>query len=371
MSERGMYTHEVVTHEIDQNLFMTRSGKIVEGNFEVGDSLVVMHSDIRPLPVYKTRIDPLVEEPPIRKLLKSGARIVVTICKTPVEIQYDTSEMDCGETQDLTAVGCNGPYVWELVEGGGPVGGELAELEDPREDMTHTESPVDPTVDDDETKDYKPWSRWHNTTTDKYFVCVDESEGAAVWIEYKAPPDGGLGDQIRYIAPNANPNCEHNAKITVQDYYKSFPDPPGYPTEAELEINIQCYHLSDVAYHGWRCWTFIPYTCRLGPEAPTCIRFICGYDEYDCEGTAVGTVVVDNIYVNKKQFPPPPGLPDWCGNDINNCEQYMGGLLYGRVGGTGDCVPFYDFCAGHFSGEYEDVRTPQMLLDGCCPHALM
>jgi hypothetical protein len=44
-----------------------------------------------------------------------------------------------------------------------------------------TLSTVDPTVNDDITKHYGKGDRWQNITTQKEFVCVDETAGAAIW----------------------------------------------------------------------------------------------------------------------------------------------------------------------------------------------
>jgi len=367
--DKYTYTYETVAHEIDRNLFMTDSGKIVEGNLEVGDRVVVMHVENRPMPVYRTRVEPVVEEPPTGIVDLGGKGKLVEVCKTPVEIEYITDEMQCGETQELTAVGCLGPYVWELVQGGGPGGGELEETEEPREGMKHTTAGVDPSSSDDYDDGYRPWSRWHNTVTDKYFVCVDAAVGEAVWIEYKPPPDGGLGDSIKYTAPDTNPNCEHNAKIRVKDYYKNFPDPPGYPTQADLDITVQCYTGTTAAYRVWECHTYVPYDCRY-QTPPRCIRFICGYSEYRCDGQEIQYVAVNSWEVNRDQKPPPPGLPDYCGNHIDDCTVHMGGYLYYRYGSQG-CIQDKPYCVGHYDGEIEDVRTEAMKQNGCCPAALM
>jgi hypothetical protein len=40
---------------------------------------------------------------------------------------------------------------------------------------------TDPTVNDDETQDYKPFSRWVNTSTGEIWICLDATTGAAVW----------------------------------------------------------------------------------------------------------------------------------------------------------------------------------------------
>lgn len=47
---------------------------------------------------------------------------------------------------------------------------------------------IDPIVTDDVNSNYEVLSRWANTVTDKIFTCIDNSAGAAIWIE------GGAGD---------------------------------------------------------------------------------------------------------------------------------------------------------------------------------
>lgn len=46
----------------------------------------------------------------------------------------------------------------------------------------YNETTVDPTVDNDTDEGYSVGSRWWNTTTDKEFVCLDITDGAAVWV---------------------------------------------------------------------------------------------------------------------------------------------------------------------------------------------
>ena len=50
---------------------------------------------------------------------------------------------------------------------------------------------VDPVVGNDSSQGYEVGSRWVNVTDDKAFTCVDNSVGAAIWIEGGA---GGFGD---------------------------------------------------------------------------------------------------------------------------------------------------------------------------------
>ena len=48
---------------------------------------------------------------------------------------------------------------------------------------------VDPTVNDDETQGYSVETQWLNTSANKVFVCMNASEGEAVWVELTAATD--------------------------------------------------------------------------------------------------------------------------------------------------------------------------------------
>jgi len=50
---------------------------------------------------------------------------------------------------------------------------------------------VAPGITDDISKGYEPGSSWVNITTDKAYVCLDATTGAAVWIETTAGAGGG------------------------------------------------------------------------------------------------------------------------------------------------------------------------------------
>jgi hypothetical protein len=54
---------------------------------------------------------------------------------------------------------------------------------------------ADPVVTDDVSAGYTVGSTWINVTSDKAFVCVDETAGAAVWVETTAGASGGDPDQ--------------------------------------------------------------------------------------------------------------------------------------------------------------------------------
>ncbi len=55
--------------------------------------------------------------------------------------------------------------------------------------LKNNQTTTDPTVTDDSTIDYSVGSTWINTTTDSYWVCVDNSSGAAVWKKTTAESD--------------------------------------------------------------------------------------------------------------------------------------------------------------------------------------
>ena len=47
----------------------------------------------------------------------------------------------------------------------------------------------DPTVNDDVSEGYLVGSIWLNTTTDTFFSCADNAEGAAVWSSSTGSPE--------------------------------------------------------------------------------------------------------------------------------------------------------------------------------------
>jgi hypothetical protein len=54
-----------------------------------------------------------------------------------------------------------------------------------------------PTVNDDELDGFRPMSHWYDSTAEKLYICVDSSEGAAVWEEISlGPGGGGSGDVV-------------------------------------------------------------------------------------------------------------------------------------------------------------------------------
>lgn len=56
--------------------------------------------------------------------------------------------------------------------------------------INNLEATVDPTANDDSSEGYSVGSQWVNGTGGRAFVCVDATEGAAVWNETGAGPAG-------------------------------------------------------------------------------------------------------------------------------------------------------------------------------------
>ena len=70
------------------------------------------------------------------------------------------------------------------------------------------EAIVNPTVDDDDSKLYEVGSHWINTANDQIFTCVDNTVGAAIWLNITAGQylnqTGITGDTSGLVSPNAN-----------------------------------------------------------------------------------------------------------------------------------------------------------------------
>lgn len=57
-----------------------------------------------------------------------------------------------------------------------------------------------PTVNDDTNEGYVISSRWFDITNDKEYVCLDDTNGAAVWIETTGSGSGSLSEKIGFSA---------------------------------------------------------------------------------------------------------------------------------------------------------------------------
>jgi hypothetical protein len=63
----------------------------------------------------------------------------------------------------------------------------------PDNDLKHNVTNRDPTVNDDLTEGYAPLSRWVNQSNQTHWVLLDNSEGAALWVETTAGAGLGTG----------------------------------------------------------------------------------------------------------------------------------------------------------------------------------
>jgi hypothetical protein len=91
---------------------------------------------------------------------------------------------------------------------------------------------VDPTVDDDETLGYRQGDIWINQVTDTFFIAVDVTDGAAVWVTVTITPhapqhiDGGVdeidGDRLHityvptyYVPDTTPPEVDATVQLTA------------------------------------------------------------------------------------------------------------------------------------------------------------
>lgn len=74
---------------------------------------------------------------------------------------------------------------------------------------------VDPVTTDDSTEGYAPGSRWLNTATQTFFVCVGASTGAAVWLQ-TVPSQVTRSLQIDAVPPSVLTVLDTVTARTVQ-----------------------------------------------------------------------------------------------------------------------------------------------------------
>ena len=63
--------------------------------------------------------------------------------------------------------------------------------------MSKIDATVAPTVNDDVTGGYEPGSVWVDVTNDKAYVCLDATDGAAVWTEVT---QAGTGKLVQFVS---------------------------------------------------------------------------------------------------------------------------------------------------------------------------
>jgi len=104
------------------------------------------------------------------------------------------------------------------------------------------ESTSDPTVDDDITGGYTTMSRWINTTNDKVFQCVDNTEGAAVWAELTGSGSYTHAKSILQIWGTDNGLLGGN-----QNVYAEIGNAPAITsTEAEAQVRMPASKLKAI-----------------------------------------------------------------------------------------------------------------------------
>lgn len=97
----------------------------------------------------------------------------------------------------------------------------LANVENLKVKLDATQAP---TVNNDTTEGYVVGSRWFDVTNDKAYVCLDNTDGAAVWIETTA--SGGLANIVEDTTPQLGGDLDLNEKNVVFD--ATLTDDHGY-----------------------------------------------------------------------------------------------------------------------------------------------
>src|SRR4030042_1736231 len=179
-------------------------------------------------------------------------------------------------------------------------------------------------------------------------------------------PSGGDNTSATYTAPASNPNCANNAMITLTDCCRNI---------AEIKIAVNCYNPNDYAYKKFyleegkagacvnNVW--IGFMCAFSGRCPGG-NFFCGYSNlakiYNCVG---GNAIWPYGFVLEG---------DW----FITCEagERCPHITYPGTGLDRTCKPYgalYPIRSQVQCGLYEaeapllDVRTPEMIENGCCP----
>lgn len=301
------YSYEVVAHELDRRLFMTESGKVVEGDFEVNDRVVIMNTPTRPMPIYRSCVDvgkigetpdPDPSDAEIKEKAAGGPKEPRVFCNYLL-ILYETRFMECGDKQELEAFGCGGPYEWEAEKGDvNPKSGLVVEYTAPGNN---------------------PFCEFNDVVT-----CRDSAGRMAVLelvINCFTDPDPAY--RIWYctsVYMGAKPKrfCTDGFKSCA--YYTL----GGGYNEYDCEGNFLSNHSGNI-FDLWGG------ACMVDCGYPNW----CGHDPEDC-ASMMGTVVTAIHFFS---------LDEGCVWE----------------------VPYYP---GHYDGEVEDVRTEAMKAAGCCPEEL-
>ena len=109
--------------------------------------------------------------------------------------------------------------------GGEALTNDLKELADRAGPVYETAG--DPTTDHDEADtasvgvEFEQWSKWHNTSDDGIFICVDPSEGAAVWVQVDGTGGGG---GLENVVEDLTPQLGGDLDLQTHKIYTSTTD---------------------------------------------------------------------------------------------------------------------------------------------------
>lgn len=103
-----------------------------------------------------------------------------------------------------------------------------------------------PTVNDDLSEGFEPGSRWMDLTGDQAYVCLDNTEGAAVWIETSAGAGGGISNIVEDATPQLGGPLDLNGKIITDLHNQMDLDQIDAPTYHTLQQRLSAMHSA-----GW------------------------------------------------------------------------------------------------------------------------
>ena len=162
------------------------------------------------------------------------------------------------------------------------------------------------------------------------------------------------GGATTYTAPSNNSGCSQNATITATDKCRN---------TASITLAVNCYSGAPAAYRRWECsqGETSNYQCNFWVIG-------CSYNtifyDYDCHGNYYAWEIC------------PYGL--WCtywrekpylGMSCEPVDSVMPGILKWNNSGCGypECCYNNEQYVPYACGQTEDLRTPQMIQQGCCP----
>ena len=88
----------------------------------------------------------------------------------------------------------------------------------PGNNVKHNVADVDPTVNDDSSLGYEPLSRWVNQTNSTHWVCIEDTVGAALWLNTTEASSGGSGAwKVEEFLSAAFSLSAGNSQVTLSD----------------------------------------------------------------------------------------------------------------------------------------------------------